>query len=259
MIAWFYRFIRSIPHFGLIGAFKLFLASQTNHVVWIKPRGYAAPVLVRGGTSDPLVAYLVFCASDYPVVNLESIEWVIDAGANAGYFSVFAAHHYPNARILAIEPEGSNFETLKVNTLSCTRITPIRAGLWSETGNLIIQDLKAEKWCFRCESIAKEGAHEKEVIQAVTVKDLMVKHGFPRVDVFKIDIEGGELEVFSASDTGWIEKVRVLMIELHPKCWRSFFKAVDPYPYDCRQVGENIVVLLGDLSDKSGMLRKTLH
>jgi len=46
--------------------------------------------MVRGGTSDPVVAYLVFCGSDYPVIQLEPVEWVIDAGANAGYFSVVA-------------------------------------------------------------------------------------------------------------------------------------------------------------------------
>jgi len=212
--------------------------------------------MVRGGTSDPVVAYLVFCGSDYPVIQLEPVEWVIDAGANAGYFSVFAARHYPKAKILAIEPEASNFETLKANAEGEPRIIPIRAGLWSEPGTLWIENPGAEKWCFKCEA-AIDGRAEKGIaLQAVTVQGLMAEHGFPQVDVFKIDIEGGEKEVFSAVDTTWLGRVRVMMIELHPKCWQSFFKAIEPYPYDCRQAGENIVVLLGDLANRSGLLKR---
>jgi hypothetical protein len=122
----------------------------------------------------------------------------------------------------------------------------------------VIDDPKAEKWCFRCASVdaGDGGGKAGESIQAVTVESLMKDHGMSSIDILKLDIEGAEKKVFSANDTSWLSKVRVIICELHPGCWRSFFEALKPYDYDCRQLGENIVVLMHALASASGVLKK---
>ncbi len=256
MIVWIFRTARSIASLGLMGALRLFLASQRSGNFLIRPKGYRHAIGLRGCTSDPVIFYNIFCVGGYPVVNLNKIEAIVDAGANAGYFSVFAAHHYPQASIIAIEPEDSNFALLSSNVKPYAGVVCIKAGVWSEEGVLRIDDPGAEKWSFKCKSLGSDEQQPGKAISAVTIGGLLRDHHWPSIDILKMDIEGGEKEVFSARDTSWLSKVRVLICELHPGCWRSFFEALKAHEYDCRQVGENIVVLLHDLASASGILKR---
>lgn len=222
----------------------------------IRPKGYRHAIGLRGLTSDPVIFYNIFCVGGYPVVNLTKIHAVVDAGANAGYFSVFAAHHYPHAHIVSIEPEDSNFALLSSNVKLYSSVVCIKAGLWSEEGMIRIDDIEAEKWSFKCKSVNSDEKHAGKAIPAITIGALLREHDWPSIDILKMDIEGGEREVFSAHDTSWLSKVRVLICELHPGCWRSFFEALKAHEYDCRQVGENIVVLLHELASASGILKR---
>jgi FkbM family methyltransferase len=54
---------------------------------------------------------------------------VVDAGANAGVFSVFAATKHPHATIYAFEPTPSTFEALKENTKHYPNIKVFNCGL----------------------------------------------------------------------------------------------------------------------------------
>lgn len=252
---WIFRCLRSVPFLGVVGAAKLFMASQRQGNYLIKPRGYKYNIGLRGLTSDPVIFYNIFCVGGYPVVNLPQIQTIVDAGANAGYYSVFAARHYPGALIIAIEPEESNFALLRSNVEAYPSVIALHAGLWSREGTIKINDTTAEKWCFRCGDFSSEDIDPGKGIQAVTVESLLRDHNLSQIDILKMDIESGEKEVFSAQDTSWLSKVRVLICELHPGCWRSFFEALKPYSYDCRQVGENIVVLLHSLASSSGILK----
>lgn len=254
MLRWLFRSLRALPTLGLRGAFQLFVAGQFGKTMQIRPRGFHSAIEVRGGTSDPVVFYLIFCMHEYPVTTLENVQWVIDAGANAGYFSVFAAHHYPNATVIAIEPEASNYQVLCRNCAAWPQIKAVHAGLWSTEGRLGISNPGAEKWSFACSSTVVDDAPGSS-IRAVSVHSLMREFSVPTIDVFKIDIEGGEKEVFSANDLSWLQRTQIIMIELHPGCWGTFFKALEQVPYDCRQSGENIIALLGELAGRSGLLR----
>ncbi|MBE7497011.1 MAG: FkbM family methyltransferase [Verrucomicrobiaceae bacterium] len=254
MLRWLFRSLRALPTLGLRGALQLFTAGQFGRTVKIRPRGFQAALEVRGSTSDPVVFYLIFCMHEYPVTTLEKVRWVVDAGANSGYFSVFAAHHYPEATVIAIEPEASNYQVLSRNCAAWPQIKTVQAGLWSSEGRLGISNPDAEKWSFACTAGTGQAGSEPS-IRAVSVPSLMREFSISTIDVFKIDIEGGEKEVFGGDDISWLQKTRIIMIELHPGCWGTFFKALEKVPYDCRQSGENIIVLLGELAGRSGLLR----
>ena len=57
---------------------------------------------------------------------------VVDAGANIGLSTVFFANKFPQAKIVAIEPEPSNFAMLRDNVAPYPNVTPVQAALWKE-------------------------------------------------------------------------------------------------------------------------------
>jgi hypothetical protein len=59
-----------------------------------------------------------------------------------------------------------------------------------------------------------------------------------QIDLLKVDIEGGELELFSGN-TNWLTSVRNICIELHSAdCERVFFDALKGFSYDLDRSGE---------------------
>ena len=72
---------------------------------------------------------------------------IIDAGANVGLSAVFYANRFPNARIIAIEPEPSNYEMLKRNVVPYSNVTPVQAALWKENGPLRLFDTGGREYC----------------------------------------------------------------------------------------------------------------
>ena len=79
-------------------------------------------------------------------------------------------------------------------------------------------------------------------IPAVTLDDLIRDHG--EIDLLKLDIEGSELEVFQ-ENTGWLDKVTAINIELHdhikPGCSNAFEAAVSKYDGVKKYTTHNVI------------------
>jgi len=75
---------------------------------------------------------------------------------------------------------------------------------------------------------AADDCQRRGFVQAMTLDTLLARMGLEFVDILKIDIEGAEKEVFESS-AEWIDKVRVIMAELHDHhkagCSKAFFEA----------------------------------
>jgi FkbM family methyltransferase len=79
-------------------------------------------------------------------------EFIIDAGANIGLASVYFASRFPNARILAIEPERKNFEILVKNVERYPNVQPILGALWGERAEVEVVDRGLGNWGFMIEA-----------------------------------------------------------------------------------------------------------
>jgi FkbM family methyltransferase len=175
---------------------------QSNHRVYL-----------RIDTSD-FCAYrdvLIFKTKSYePRIPDFSPRTIVDAGANIGMASILFALKYPKARIVAIEPEPSNFARLVRNVAPYKMITPIQAALWKEDGEVNLGASTAHpKGAFQ---IVDKG---RQRIRAITVDTVMREAGTDSIDLLKVDIEGAEIEVFESC--AWIKKVQVIAIELHDR------------------------------------------
>lgn len=157
---------------------------------------------------------------------------IIDAGANVGYSAVWFASKFPNAKILAIEPEKSNFDLLKTNTINRLTIIPIKAGLWFEKSFLKIHDSKSGSWAFETR-IPKKG--EKTDVETVTIPELIINYKLNQIDLLKIDIEGAEYELFQNQAENWLPFVNMIMIETHdrmrPGCSDLIDRVIKPFGF----------------------------
>lgn len=134
---------------------------------------------------------------------------IIDAGANIGASALWFSVEFPRAHILAIEPDAGNFGFLKTN-LAGYDVDARHAAVGPRNGRARLEDPGRGPWAFRALPDADGG------IQVLSLSGLLAEKRAAGYDPFivKIDIEGGESQLFSES-TDWIDEVPILILELH--------------------------------------------
>ena len=199
-------------------------------------------LILRKNTSDKNVFRQIFITKDYNISLKINPKLIIDAGANVGYSSLWFMKKYPNAKIIAIEPEESNYNILKENTKRWKKIVPIKAGLWYKKTKLKIINNTEEKWAFQ----TKEISSKEKGIDTVTIGEILKKSGCDKIDILKMDVEGAEKEIFS-KNTEWLKKVKILIIELHdwliPNSSDSFYSVIDKKEWNICKKGENLILV----------------
>ena len=205
--------------------------------------GIKDPVVLRMRTTDVSICEQVLFQG-HNAFALEFVpDTIVDVGANIGMVSIFYANRYPNARIVAVEAEPSNFEILLQNVKHYSNILPFHAALWDRDGQVsLIAPGGNEDTAFKVGFAVHAG--EGVPVRAITVRTLMKEAGISSIDLLKIDIEGAEKEVFeTASD--WIDNVRCLAIELHdrfkPGCREAVRGATGAFRES--HVGETVLYL----------------
>ncbi len=155
---------------------------------------------------------------------------MIDAGANIGLTSMYFSAHYPNCKIIALEPVQSTFIRLKHNIVEnkLNNFILLEKGLWKTTTKLSLDTNFRDKldWSFR---LTENQSASSSMIDSVSINDIIKDFNINLIDFLKIDIEGGEVEVFADNaDTEWLEKVKIIAIEIHDE-------------FDCREQIEDIL------------------
>lgn len=174
------------------------------------------PVALRPGTSDEPTFIQVFIQRQY---DFEFGDWaprlIVDGGANVGYSSVRFKNRFPEARIVAIEPEDSNCTQFRQNLREYSGVELIQGGLWSKSGSgrLVTHagENKLEHWAYQ---VCDETVGSRWT-QLFTVSDIIRSAGADSIDLLKLDIEGAEDELFCDGCEEWLRRVEVLILEFH--------------------------------------------
>lgn len=242
-------YLKTVGFRGLLYAIK---AKATNSTVsfQLSRQDCKYPFRLRIPSSDIPTYRQVFINQEYDFSVKEQPKVIVDAGANIGLVSIYLANRYPEARIIAIEPEQSNFELLKANVAPYPRIIPVQAALWNKNEEINVIDPGFGKWGFMTERKHPSEKSRDNVchpVMAVTVDTIMRDYHLSRIDILKADIEGAEKEVFS-DPSSWIEKVDSIIIELHDRlkegCSRTFYCGSNGFDHEWRQ-GENVFLSRG--------------
>ena len=158
---------------------------------------------------------------------------------NVGFASLYFARVFPQATIVAIEPETANFRQLCRNVRHLTNVRPLQAALWSERCRLRISNADDINCAFRVER------HSAGEVETMTLEELFVLAPQGKIDLLKIDIEGAEKELFARADPR-LGGVGCLFIELHERvvagCEAAFRAAFQGLDYTERVQGDNLVL-----------------
>ncbi|MGZ8917067.1 MAG: FkbM family methyltransferase [Methylobacter sp.] len=197
---------------------ELFKAYKIN-TVSIPVPGLTKDVLCRLHKTDPKVFNQIFIREEYKNQFLpKEAKVIIDAGANVGYSVLFFKMLYPAATVIAIEPDPCNFEMLRKNCGYMERVILLNAALWKDCSKLELQ-FKSNtgnslgSWGVR--TVSATGANDVTLTEAYDVPTLMDKYAIDEIDIFKIDIEGAEKEVFGEVYQAWYDRVRLFILETH--------------------------------------------
>jgi len=203
------------------------------------------PFFLRVPSSDVGIFEKIFISQEYDFDVKKTPRFIIDAGANIGLASIYFSNKFPDAKIIAIEPEESNLKILKKNIAPYDNIILVCGALWYENTRVNLVDPGLGKCGFMTQT--QEGVEEEygefvNKVQGMTVDSIMKERGIDHIDILKIDIEGAEREIFRDSSS-WIGKVDALIIELHERmklgCNRSFYNGSNGFDDEWLQ-GENV-------------------
>jgi len=174
---------------------------------------------------------------------------IIDAGAHIGASVVWFKGQFPTARIVAVEPEPENFALLAQNTMGMEGVSTVQGAVASYNGTGYLQDPQRETWGFR---VAPTQAEDEPAVKMHTMRRLMAMEPDATPFIAKVDIEGGEAELF-ARNSAWLADFPLTIIELHD--WllpgqassRNFLLAVALGNFDVVLSNENIFCFNNEL------------
>jgi len=201
---------------------------------------YALTARLRG-SSDLSVFSLIFIQQEYSCLRgLRDVSLILDLGANVGYSSAYFLNCFPNARVLAVEPDERNVEICSLNLKPYgDRALLLHGAVWSECTKLSLSRGTygdGREWATQV--VESSGGREGD-LESWDVDTLINMAGGRDVDLLKVDIEGAELAVFGETSEKWLPRVHGICIELHgPECRDMFFKSLEKFDYELQSSGE---------------------
>ena len=221
----------------------------------IKVRCNNHELLIRPTDSDLFVASQVFGHCEYEIgeqgqsaLNRLATRWskmgfvpvIVDAGANVGYSSIFLKDQYPDAIVMAIEPDPQAFEMLTSNCAGFERIMPVYGALWSHDGEVALVNSESSSWA--------RSVSDGQGVPSITLRSLLAKLPRTKLLMLKMDIEGAELE--ATRDCGKVlEEVPCIVVEPHDfmfpgrGCLTFVYSLFNGRSVDSLVNGENIVFI----------------
>jgi len=184
----------------------------------LRDPGYPFTVHFRNGDRvlletyhDLVTVWVIFFRGEYRVD--ADCKVIVDAGANIGTFVLYAARKAPSATIHALEPFPSTrerlFETVNSNGIG-HRVTVHSIGLSGADSTRFMADEGPSQ------SRGTTADGNGIAVATRTLAHFLEDTGLDRVDLLKIDIEGGEHEVMAATTPDTLRGVRRVALEYHP-------------------------------------------
>jgi len=151
------------------------------------------------------LVYEVIVADQYKAKKfLKPDSIVIDAGANIGVFSVFAATIAKQGKIFAFEPVKKTYDIMQRNVRGLSQVLSFQKGLGEKEGvHEILTSYRSAGMSAMVDSELAEKNKKyfdgAEKVEITTIDKVVEREKIPRVDFIKIDTEGYEANVLEGA------------------------------------------------------------
>ncbi len=209
-------------YFGSIFFFRHFANILSFKTITIPAWGIGI-ITLRPGNSDAATFHQVFIDKTYDCAQFPQYDramlayhaclkndkkpLIIDAGANVGAASLWFAKQFPEALIIAIEPDPRSAKICRKNIANYANIQLIEAAIGAEEGQVTLT-CTDKGWETQCER------HHEGDVKVVTINALIEAQKNANLFLVKIDIEGFESDLFT-QNLEWLNQASVIMIEPH--------------------------------------------
>jgi FkbM family methyltransferase len=188
-------------------------------VISVEIKGQNSPLFLRLGSTDFWVLEEVFSNEEYAAVPAGVVAnggLIVDLGANIGISVRYWLARWPGANVIAVEPEPSNAQLLRMNLSA----VPSQKRQWRVLEACVGGVARMERlindggeWGCRL-SPDRYSAVGPEV-GVMTMEEVLADLPDQQmIDVLKCDIEGAEMELFE-NCRRWIGRVRCIAVEVH--------------------------------------------
>jgi FkbM family methyltransferase len=140
---------------------------------------------------------------------------IVDAGANIGLFTCWAASRNPHSRVVAIEPSPGSFERLRQHVrlngfedrvlLFPLALSSTNTSVW------VSQDATASQM----HHVTAEKMPDTAMVDAVSLSDVMATLPDQPIDFLKMDIERSEYDVLLSTPPARLARIRRINVEYH--------------------------------------------
>lgn len=171
---------------------------------------------VRVNTSDILVVWEIWKAKIYdnPHFPIKEDDIVVDIGAHIGAFAIRAAKLARLGRVYAYEASSKNYSLLERNAQLCG------------VDNLIIHhkaisDTRGEVKFYQpghngaLGSLMQDTDSPMEIVESITLSDIISENEIDKIDLLKIDAEGAEYNILLNSPAAALANVQRIILEYH--------------------------------------------
>ena len=196
--------------------FPFFYLRHQGKVETVVNMDEGASFNVRVNTSDILVIWEIWRAKIYddPRFPIKEDDIVVDIGAHIGGFSIRAAKLAHFGRVYAYEASSKNYDLLKRNSQLC-RVNNITSY------NKAVSDTRGELKFYQpghngaLGSLIQDTDSPMEIVESVTLPDIISENNIDTIDLLKIDAEGAEYNILLNSPDTALAKVRRIILEYH--------------------------------------------
>ncbi|HAI83748.1 MAG TPA: hypothetical protein DCL43_08775 [Chitinophagaceae bacterium] len=237
-------------HLSLGDAWRLYRHVKSKKDDFVKFSFLQHPAFIRGIMSDELMFGQLFIDKQYDVYYPIEATTIIDLGANVGYASVFFANKFPNARIVAVEPEANNYAVAQKNTAPYKNIQLLHGAVWYEPAQLDVVDNGFGEAAFMmvAQGAAAQHLPQGKVVNSIpayTIAQLAETINATTIDIVKMDIEGSEKEIFEHPTNDWLPRTKMLIVETHDRykkgTSKALMQAMSQYDFSLALSGENLL------------------
>ncbi len=151
------------------------------------------------------------------VISNQSLDTVLDVGANVGYFSLMMASKFPDAKILACEPMPNNLAQLRAyNQELNTSLTIIPNAIAGKNGHQILFFDEADAFTTSASSVSVLDNNDQIKVETMTLHTLMSEYQLQEIDLLKLDCEGAEYDILLKADPNLFDRIHLIAMEYHP-------------------------------------------